>query len=181
VPLRLLRILDPNPDCTALPPLGIPPLIALLPPSPPLGVKPLKPSFDLEVGMSWELARSESSLENPLFEKENSGLLFDAENQSSIGDVCDPSVSRSLSSEYPLDFGVKAERDASEPSTVGSLYLMAAADDRQVSGNISDKSDDCCAVPNGCESGLLLDKGERDASEPIIVGPLYLVNAADDR
>ena len=37
-------------------------------------------------------------------------------------------------------------RDASEPSTVGILYLVAEAGDRKLSGNISDKNDDCCCV-----------------------------------
>jgi len=73
-------------------------------------------------------------------------------------------------------------RDASDPSTVGWLYLVAEAEGRQVSGNISDKNDDvCCDKPSGCGSGVLRDKGERDASEPTMDGSLYLVKAADDR
>jgi len=199
IPIPTLPPPDPFRAFMPLPPLPVPPMlfianavvrvrpdppVALLPPIALFAEKLLNPSFVLEDGLAWELASAERvlSLDKPSFAKETAGLLFDAPNQSSIGDVLGSNGSR-ISFEFPLVFGANGERDASEPSTVGSLYLMAAADSREFSGKKSDKRDDCCADPNCCKSCLLPfgAEGERDASEPSTVGSLYLMAAADSR
>ena len=91
----------------------------------------LKLSFDRIDGLVWDLANEERlfPLKYP-FVNVIDGLLFDAENQSSIGDAFELKVSMKFSLVYPFDFGVEGDRDASEPIIVCSLYLVAAADSR---------------------------------------------------
>jgi hypothetical protein len=116
-------------------------MAASLPPRPtPLGEKsPIAdpPLLVLEDGRdTWEPpARAERPLPSPypFVANETPGLLVDAENQSSIGDVLGPSSAskfRPAPSSYPLHLGVDGEREASEPTTGGSLYLTDCAEKR---------------------------------------------------
>ena len=111
-----VAVLAPIPEFRPKLLLFTPPL-ALLPLRPAL--KLMKPSFDRVDGLAWDLASSERlfPLEYTSFENEIAGLLFDGENQSSIGDVLVPIISKIFSLKCPLDFGDNGDNEASDPST----------------------------------------------------------------
>lgn len=92
----------------------------------------MKPSFRVD-GLAWDLASSERlfPLEYTPFENEIAGLLFDGENQSSIGEVVlVPIISKIFSLKYALDFVDNGDNEASEPSTGCSPNRVTAADNR---------------------------------------------------